>query len=47
MSEKATEIEYLRWFRINADFGPAEDDIIDELNEAFKEETGKELPDGW
>lgn len=47
MKEKATEIEYLRWFRLNVDFGPAHGDIITELNEDFKTETGKELPEGW
>lgn len=47
MNEKATELEYLTWFRLNADFGPAEDDVIHELNERFKEEMGKELPEGW
>lgn len=45
--ERATELEYLKWFRLNADFGPADSDVIYFMNERFKEETGKELPKGW
>jgi len=47
MKETATELEYLSWFRCNADFGPADQDVIDDMNRQFKEETGKELPEGW
>ena len=47
MKERATEIEYLRWFRINADFGPADSDVKDILNNEFMEETGKNIPEGW
>ncbi len=45
--ERATELEYLKWFRHNADFGPAEGDVIDQMNDDFMEETGKKLPQGW
>lgn len=45
--ERATELEYLKWFRVNADFGPATGDVVDELNAWFMESTGKNLPDGW
>jgi hypothetical protein len=41
------EYEYLLWFRFNADFGPAECDVIHDLNGRFKEETRKDLPEGW
>ena len=47
MKERATEIEYLRWFRINADFGPADGDVKDILDNEFMDETGKNIPDGW
>lgn len=47
MRKRATELEYLKWFRINADFGPADSDVIDEMNRRFMEETGKNLPEGW
>ncbi len=45
--EPASELEYLTWFRINADFGPADADVIDYMNERFVEQTGKNLPIGW
>jgi len=45
--KKATELEYLKWFRINVDFGPADSDVIYAMNEEFKKETGKDIPDGW
>lgn len=45
--ERATELEYLTWFRHNADFGPAESDVIESMNERFMEKTGKNLPEGW
>ena len=44
---RATELEYLTWFRQNADFGPADSDVKDAMNESFMEETGKNLPEGW
>jgi hypothetical protein len=47
MRKRATNLEYLEWFRHHADFGPAESDIIDAMNERFMEETGKNLPKGW
>jgi len=47
MRERATELEYLKWFRVNADFGPASSDIIDDMNERFMNKTGKNLPEGW
>jgi len=45
--EQATELEYLQWFFANADFGPAHDDVIIGMEEEFREETGKEIPDGY
>ena len=49
MSERsrATELEYLKWFRLSADFGPAGSDVLDGMAEAFMRQTGKNLPDGW
>jgi hypothetical protein len=47
MRERATELEYLTWFRHNADFGPADGDVQDIMNRRFMEETGKNLPEGW
>lgn len=45
--ERASELEYLTWFRTECDFGPAHGDVVDYLNERFMEETGKNLPEGW
>jgi hypothetical protein len=44
---RASELEYLKWFRVNADFGPADGDVKDSMNEQFMKETGKLLPKGW
>lgn len=45
--ERATELEYLKWFRVNADFGPAHGDIVDMMDAEFMAKTGKNLPEGW
>lgn len=45
--ERATELEYLRWFKRWADFGPADGDVHDFLAEDFMEETSKLIPEGW
>jgi hypothetical protein len=47
MRERASELEYFKWFRHNADFGPAEGDVVEGMNERFMENTGKNLPEGW
>jgi len=47
MRERATELEYLKWFRENADFGPADSDVQEIMDHDFMEETGKNLPEGW
>lgn len=47
MRERATELEYFKWFRIHADFGPAGSDVKAFMNERFMEDTGKNLPKGW
>lgn len=45
--ERATELEYLEWFRQEADFGPADSDVKDIMADDFINETGKDLPKGW
>jgi hypothetical protein len=47
MKERATELEYLQWFRGIVDFGPAHSDVIDMYNEDFMRLSGKNLPEGW
>jgi hypothetical protein len=44
---RATELEWLRWFACNADFGPADSDIQAGMKERFMRRTGKNLPLGW
>ena len=44
---EASELEYLRFFCANADFGPADDDVRHILEEQFESETGKRVPAGW
>jgi len=45
--ERATELEYLTFFRLEADFGPADSTVKDRINRRFMEKTGKNLPEGW
>ena len=45
--EKATELEYLQWFYANADFGPADSDVRYYMDESFKEDTNKDIPEGY
>jgi hypothetical protein len=45
--ERSTEIEWLRWFYEEADFGPADGDVRMYLKEDFVEETGKLLPEEY
>ena len=47
MNERASEIEYLKWFYANADFGPADGDVRVYMNQSFVEATGKALPVGY
>ncbi|MDO7847673.1 hypothetical protein Q5H92_14990 [Hymenobacter sp. M29] len=44
---QATELEYLKFFFREADFGPADSDIRDLINERFEDTTGKDLPEGY
>ena len=45
--ERATELEWLKWFAVNADFGPADGDVKDIMRKQFQKETGKLMPEGW
>lgn len=45
--ERSTELDYLKWFYQNADFGPGDGDHRDNMNQWFMEETGKNLPEGY
>jgi hypothetical protein len=41
------ELEYLRFFFQNADFGPAHEDVIACIEAEFTRETGKSVPDNY
>jgi len=41
------ELEYLRYFFQTADFGPAHEDVVDIINERYRKDTGKDLPEGY
>ena len=45
--ERASELKYLQWFFMNADFGPADSDVRQILNEQFKEKTGLDIPEEY
>ena len=42
--KEATELEYLKWFFLYADFGPADGDVRDHMNYQFERLTGKSIP---
>jgi hypothetical protein len=46
MDEKpdATELEWLQFFYGSADFGPADDDVRQIIEQDFERTTGKRLP---
>jgi len=45
--EEKDELEYLRWFVSECDFGPADSDVHIGMQEAYEEDTGKRVPEGW
>lgn len=45
--ERATELEFLKYFFGAADFGPADGDVRDTIAENFMDKTGKNLPEGY
>lgn len=50
MEEKAkkdAEFHYLRWFKQNADFGPADSDVHSGMDADYLYQTGKEVPKDW
>jgi outer membrane protease len=47
MAEAEAELKYLRWFKIHADFGPADGDVHQMLDEQYEEDTGNQVPKNW
>lgn len=45
--ERATELEWLKWFYQHADFGPADGDVNESMKQEFMNKTGKNLPEGY
>ncbi len=45
--ERATELEFFKWFYLNSDFGPADSDVNDLMKDDFMEKEGKNIPEGW
>lgn len=45
--ERASELEWLKWFYRNADFGPGDGDVQAWMQDRFREETGKLMPEGY
>lgn len=43
----ATELEFLKWFYMECDFGPSHCDVMANYEQQFQKETGKQLPDGY
>jgi len=47
MTERLTELEYLREFYQRADFGPADSDVREIINEDIEKDTGKAIPENY
>ena len=45
--ERASELEFFKWFYMYADFGPAHSDVLDYMQQMFMESTGKNIPLGY
>lgn len=46
MNDEQNELEYLRFFYVNADFGPADSDVRAYINERFIKDGGT-IPVGY
>jgi hypothetical protein len=40
-------LQYLEWFRNNADFGPADGDVIYGMHEDYTKQTGNPVPEEY
>lgn len=41
------ELEWLRWFARNADFGPASGDVKALMHDEYEQKTSRKVPAGW
>lgn len=46
-SDIKEELEFLRWFFQEADFGPAHGDVMFYMKQKWKEKTGRTIPYGY
>lgn len=42
--ERATELEFLKWWYLSTDFGPCDSDVSDMMKERFMRKKNKNLP---
>lgn len=42
--KEASELEFLRWFYAECDFGPAHEDVVSTLMESFEKSKKKRVP---
>lgn len=47
LAAQEVELDYLRWWVANADFGPASGDVEHHMRLRYTEDTGKPVPKGW
>lgn len=47
IAELEAERHYLNWFRMAADFGPADYDVVVAMQAEYEKQTGKPVPEGW
>lgn len=46
LKEEKRELEWLRYFYENADFGPAHEDVVDMIKQAYVDSGGR-IPEGY
>lgn len=47
LPDSFAELDYLRFFFNNTDFGPAHEDVVDHINESYTNLVGRPVPEGY
>lgn len=47
IKEMMDELHYLRWWVHVANFGPADGDVREHMNNIYTKYTGRPVPKGW
>lgn len=47
IDEFGVELDYLRWFHDNVDFGPAQTEVMQNCQKHYQIRTGKDVPANW